>query len=107
MWLRTSCDFSFNISVPTPFILMLRPRSGAKQWVAHEEFRILPSVSAMEFTDIYSNLCQRLTAPQGVFEVRTSAEIRTAEFVDQAPGANFMEIKSLPDPVLHYCAERS
>ncbi|MBL4573408.1 MAG: transglutaminase family protein, partial [Gammaproteobacteria bacterium] len=27
MWLATSCDFEFEISVPTPFILMLRPRS--------------------------------------------------------------------------------
>jgi dUTPase len=31
MWLRTSCNLDFIIDIPTPFILMLRPRSGAQQ----------------------------------------------------------------------------
>jgi hypothetical protein len=30
MWLAASCDFESEISVPKPFILMLRPRSGAQ-----------------------------------------------------------------------------
>ena len=92
MWLRTSCDLTFNISVPTLFILMLRPRSGAKQWVAHEEFRILPNVSAFEFTDMYSNLCQKMIAPPGVFEIKTSAETRTSDYVDHSFGAPFVKI---------------
>ena len=102
MWLRTSCDLTFNISVPTLFILMLRPRSGAKQWVAHEEFRILPNVSAFEFTDMYSNLCQRMIAPPGLFEVKTSAETRTSDYVDHSFGAPFVKIQLLPDSVLLY-----
>ncbi len=28
MWLHTSCELTFDITVPTPFILMLRLRSG-------------------------------------------------------------------------------
>jgi hypothetical protein len=28
MWLHASCFLEFNIPVPTPFVLMLRPRSG-------------------------------------------------------------------------------
>lgn len=102
MWLKTSCDLVFNISVPTPFILMLRPRSGAQQWIAREEYIVSPSVPVCEFTDVYGNLCQRLIAPPGIFEVRTSAEIRTTDFVDQVAEADFMEIQYLPDSVLHY-----
>ena len=34
MWLHTSCFLEFNIPVSTPFLLMLRPRSGGQQWVA-------------------------------------------------------------------------
>lgn len=102
MWLRTSCDFTFDISVPMPFVLMLRPRSGAQQWVAREEYRLDPSVLVFEFTDDYGNLCQRLIAPTGSFTVRTSAEVRTADTVDQAFGAPFVEIQNLPDPVLSY-----
>ncbi len=102
MWLRSSCDLRFDIIVPTPFILMLRPRSGAQQWVAREEYRLLPSVPAFEFTDDYGNLCQRLVAPPGAFNIYTSAEIMTADFVDKAPGAPFVEIQNLPDGVLSY-----
>lgn len=102
MWLRTSCDLKFDIEVPTPFILMLRPRSGAEQWVAREEYRISPHVSVFEFTDNYSNLCQRLTAPPGIFSIRTSADVRIADYLDQAPGAAFIEIQNLPDSVLSY-----
>jgi transglutaminase-like putative cysteine protease len=102
MWLRTSCDFTFDITVPMPFVLMLRPRSGAQQWVAREEYRLEPSVPVFEFTDDYGNLCQRLIAPTGTFEVCTNAEVMTADSIDQASGAPFVEIQNLPDPVLSY-----
>jgi transglutaminase-like putative cysteine protease len=102
MWLHTSCNLAFDIPAPTPFILMLRPRSGAQQWIAREEYRIKPSVPVFEFTDNYGNLCQRLVAPAGPFELNTVAEVMTADFVDKAPGAPFMEIQYLPDAVLIY-----
>ena len=102
MWLRTSCDLSFDVAVPTPFVLMLRPRSSAQQWVAREEYRLVPSVPASEFTDNYGNLCQRLIAPPGTFAVYTTADVMTADHVDQAPGAPFIEIQDLPDSVFSY-----
>jgi transglutaminase-like putative cysteine protease len=102
MWLRTSCDLAFDITVPTPFVLMLRPRSGAQQWIAVEEYKLDPSVPVVEFTDGYGNLCQRLIAPPGSFAVHTAAEVMTADLVDQAPGAPFVEVQNLPDAVLIY-----
>ena len=102
MWLRTTCALMFDITVPTPFILMLRLRSGAQQWVASEEYRFKPSVSVYEFTDMYGNLCQRLIAPPSTFSIYTSADVKTADEVDQAPGAPFVEIEYLPDAVLSY-----
>jgi transglutaminase-like putative cysteine protease len=102
MWLNTSCVLAFDIAMPTPFVLMLRPRSGAQQWVAREEYMLTPSVPVFEFTDGYGNLCQRLIAPIGPFEVATSAEVMTADGVDQASGAPFVEIQNLPDAVLGY-----
>tara|TARA_R110002167_G_scaffold71819_1_gene202498 strand:+ start:1180 stop:2028 length:849 start_codon:yes stop_codon:yes gene_type:complete len=102
MWLRTSCEMSFDISVPTPFILMLRLRSGRQQWVASEEYMLTPIIPVMEFTDGYGNLCQRLVAPPGHFAVYTSAEVMTADHMDQSPGAPFVDIEYLPDEVLCY-----
>jgi transglutaminase-like putative cysteine protease len=102
MWLRISYDLTFEIKAPIPFVLMLRPRSGAQQWIAREEYRLEPSVPVFEFTDGYGNLCQRLIAPAGTFKICTNAEVMTADHVDQAFGAPFVEIQNLPDAVLSY-----
>ena len=102
MWLRTTCEMKFEIEVATPFILMLRLRSGAQQWVASEQYKLSPSIPVLEFTDTYGNLCQRLTAPPGFFSVFTSAEVMTSDHMDEAPGAPFVEIQNLPDSVLGY-----
>ena len=102
MWLQTSCNLAFNIEQPTPFVLMLRPRSGAQQWISSEQYELQPSVPAFEFTDSYGNLCQRLIAPPGYFSIYTCAEVMTADHVDQAMDAPFVEVQNLPDAVLNY-----
>jgi transglutaminase-like putative cysteine protease len=86
----------------TPLILMLRPRSGFHQWVAREAYTLSPSVPVEEYTDIFGNLCQRMVAPAGEFSVYTSADVMTADVLDEAPGAYFVEIQNLPDTVLLY-----
>ena len=95
MRLRTSCDLTFEIELPTPFVLMLRPRSGAQQWISREEYNLVPGTRVIEFTDVYGNLCQRLIAPPGTFVVHTAADVLTADVVDQAPGAPFVEVQNL------------
>ena len=102
MWLRVGCTLSFTVPGPTPFILMLRPRSGAQQWVARDNYTMTPSVPVLEFTDPYGNLCQRLVAPPGEFAIHISSDVLTADTIDVAPGAPFDEVETLPDAVLTY-----
>jgi len=102
MWLRTDCDISFEVGIPTPLILMLRPRNHPQQWVAREAYILEPSVAVVEYTDSFGNLCQRLVAPPGKFSIRTSADVRTADDIDVMPGAPFDEVQYLPDNVLPY-----
>ncbi len=102
MWLNASCLLEFQIPVPTPFLLMLRPRSGGNQWIAREEYVLSPSTPVNEFTDMFGNLCQRLVAPAGYFSVRTSAHVETADSSDTAPNAPFIEVQQLPDDVLPF-----
>ncbi len=102
IWLRSECDLHFDASIYTPFVFMLRPRSGAEQWVAQERYAITPSVSVVEFTDGYGNLCQRLIAPPGSFSVRTSAEVMTSAHIDTAAGAPFVPVQDLPESALTY-----
>ncbi len=102
MWLHASCSLEFEIPVPTPFLLMLRPRSGFQQWVGREQYVLSPSIPAVEFTDPFGNLCQRLLAPAGPFSVHTSVDIETADCSDTAPGAPFVEVQALPENTLPF-----
>lgn len=102
MWLQTKCDLTFDLAVPTPFVFMLRPRSGAQQWIAGEKYMVRPNIAVTEFTDNYGNLCQRLLAPPGTLSVCTSAEVMLADRVDRVFDAPFVEIQNLPDAALCY-----
>ena len=93
MLLQTSCKLTFHIELPTPFILMLRPRSGAQQWISSEEYLLFPSVPAVEFTDDYGNLCQRLVALPGEFKIQTSARVKTTDWIDVEPGGDFVGVQ--------------
>ncbi|MFI3157796.1 MAG: transglutaminase family protein [Methylococcaceae bacterium] len=100
--LRVSCDLRFRIDDPTALILMLRPLSGAQQWISRSSYIVEPEVPITESRDSYGNFCQRLIAPPGEFMVYTSSEVIAAEHVESAPGAYFVEIQNLPDQVLPY-----
>jgi len=100
--IKATCHLDFYLDACTPLILMLRPRSGAQQWVVCESYTLTPFVPAVEYTDIFGNLCQRLVTPQGSFSIHTSAEVVTAETMDRAPGAVFIEIQNLPESALAF-----
>ncbi|MCZ6889000.1 MAG: transglutaminase family protein [Gammaproteobacteria bacterium] len=100
IWLHASCTLSFNVATPTPMVLMLRPRSGPRQWVAREEYRISPSVQVDEVTDSFGNLCQRLVAPVGEFGIYTSANVLVADQPPAPDDAPFVEVPKLPHDVL-------
>ncbi|MCL5128602.1 MULTISPECIES: transglutaminase family protein [unclassified Algibacter] len=102
MLLRVSCKLEFQIETPTPFILMLRPRSGAQQWVERDEYKIPKNVAISEFTDNYGNLCQRLVAPSGKFSIYTTADVKVSDYMDVAFGAPFIEVQNLPNEILGY-----
>lgn len=102
MRLLTSCDLAFDITVPTPFVLMLRPRNNGRQWVAAEKYAIIPTVAVSEFVDNYGNRCQRLIAPPGPFSIQTGAEVILPDSIHQVADASFVEIDNVPDDVLRY-----
>ncbi|TAN71502.1 MAG: transglutaminase family protein [Methylobacter sp.] len=102
MRLNVSCDLYFQVDDPTALILMLRPFSDAQQWITRSSYIVEPVVPITESKDSYGNFCQRLVAPPGEFIIHTASEAITAEHIDSAPGACFVEIQNLPDQVLPY-----
>lgn len=102
MKLQVSCELRFQIDDPTALILMLRPISGAQQRIIKSSYIVEPGVQITESKDGYGNFHQRLVAPSGKFLIYTSYEVITAENIDIAPGAVFVEIQNLPNQVLPY-----
>ncbi len=102
MLLQVSCDLAFDIAVPTPFILMLRPRLDMNQRVIHEGYSLTPTTPMAEFIDSAGNRCQRLVAPPGQFSLQTWARVEVADVAETQPGAPFIPVPDLPDRVLDY-----
>ena len=102
VWLRAGCEITFDVNVPTPLLLMLRPLSGAHQRVVDETFTLRPKVPVVEYLDSYGNLSRRLTAPSGEFSIRSSSDVLALDDIDVAPGAPFVEVQDLPDTLLTY-----
>ena len=97
-----TCHLNFQIEALTPLILMLRPRSSARQWIVRESYVVTPYVPVAEYADIFGNLCQRLVAPPGDFSIQTSFEVITAGTQEAASGARFIEVQRLPEDVLTF-----
>lgn len=102
MQLNVQCQLFLIAQFETPVILMLRPRSGWGQWIIREEYRLLPSVPVVEYTDGYGNLCQRIIIPSGLFEIFASALVETADVIDVQSDALCAPVSALPDGVIQF-----
>jgi transglutaminase-like putative cysteine protease len=102
MKLGVLCDLHFQVDTATALILMLRPLSGAQQRITKSRYIVEPDVKITESKDGYGNFRQRLVAPAGKFSVRTCTEVMTTKTIDSAPGAHFIEIQKLPNPILPF-----
>jgi transglutaminase-like putative cysteine protease len=101
-WLHARCTLSFEVSVATPMVFMLRPRSSPSQWVAAEEYDLSPSLPVVEFTDGFGNLCQRVVAPVGDFQVHTQVTVRVKGEPTTASTAGFVDVSKLPHDTLGF-----
>lgn len=100
--LRTSCEIAFNATMPTPLLMVLRPKNDQWQWVVRESFTPSPSVWVDEYTDRHGNRCQRLTTPVGRFVLRSEAVVETLPRELPSADAGFVTIQELPDSILSY-----
>jgi transglutaminase-like putative cysteine protease len=102
MRLIAGCRLSFAVTVPTPAIFMLRPRSGEGQRILVEEYLIEPPVLVNEYTDNYGNLCQRFVMPPGLFNLQATIAVESQDEIDVNPEALFVTVDNLPNDVLQF-----
>lgn len=102
MYLNAGCELTYEITGPTPFVLMLKPRSGYGQWVSQERYTLSQNVPVIEFVDSYGNLCHRLVADTGRFVITARAGVETSPTIDVHFGAHFTPVQELPDNALQF-----
>jgi transglutaminase-like putative cysteine protease len=102
MRLFAGCDMSLEASEPCPTVAMLRPRSGAAQWLASESYQFDPAVRPTEYVDAYGNLCQRFEVQPGPMRIRWSAVVETDDVIRVDPYAAATPVSSLPDDALQF-----
>jgi transglutaminase-like putative cysteine protease len=96
------CRIELQADFEVPIILMLRPRSGLRQWIIQESYHLHPFVPVIEYTDSYGNLCQRLVTPVGSFHLEVTAQAETIIREMDSHNAEFVPISALPDHILQF-----
>jgi transglutaminase-like putative cysteine protease len=102
MRFNLGCRIELDADVAVPVILMLRPRSGLRQWIVQESYHLQPFTPVIEYTDGYGNLCQRLIIPAGKFQLAVTAQAETIVPATDDQNAEFVPITVLPDTVLQF-----
>ncbi len=100
MKLKASCTLTVTAAVDTPLVAMLRPRSGAAQWIIKDSYELHPWVPTTEYVDSYGNLCQRLVVPRGEMHMAVEVVMEVEEQIAVAPDAPVTPIEQLPDDAL-------
>src|SRR5438045_1345261 len=102
MRLKASCQLTIQAPNPAPLVAMLRPRSGVAQWVVSELYEFEPFTTAVEYVDVFGNLCQRLVAPTGGFKLHTQTVMEVADSIAIHPGGPLTALEHLPDSALQF-----
>jgi len=100
--LQASTTLTVECANPCPTVAMLRPRSGAAQWVVAERYEVTPWLPVKEYTDAYGNLCQRMSLPAGRSTINVWSEVEVEARLAVDPSAPILPVEALPDDTLIY-----
>ena len=104
MKIKIGFDIEFELSGPTPMILMLYVHpSRQKDLLSEEKIVVEPRIPLHDFTDLYGNRCARVFAPAGNVHFSLETMIEDSGLPDaQAPAAIQHPVEELPDEVLPF-----
>jgi transglutaminase-like putative cysteine protease len=102
MRLQATTTITVECEGHCPTVAMLRPRSGAAQYVVGERYEVTPWLPMREYTDAFGNLCQRMSLPAGRSTIAVRSEVEVDAHVAVDPAAALSPIEALPDDVMVY-----
>ncbi|WP_244831184.1 transglutaminase family protein [Caballeronia sp. TF1N1] len=102
MRLRVGYDLAYECPQPTPMMLMLNTHySHANDVIVADVLATNPPVPITQYRDGFGNLCSRIVAPPGRFELSTSALLNVSgEFEKRPIDGRQHAVEELPDECL-------
>ena len=101
MRIRVGCQFDYDSLGPTPTIWQVRPRADQAQRLHSESWGTEPLLPWTSYHDVYGNVCDRLTLPEGRTLLRYDAYVEVpAAFDDANEEARQVPVESLPDEAM-------
>jgi transglutaminase-like putative cysteine protease len=101
--LRVGADFRMTSPQDTPAVFVIRPEARAPQWTLDEYWHTTPFVPYRDYTDLYGNVCRRMTLPAGTCSIAYDALVQTTGELDPVtPNARECPVAELPDDALVY-----
>jgi transglutaminase-like putative cysteine protease len=106
MLIKAGFDITFECPFSTPMVLMVSVHPERRADLLGEDaLTSTPAVPTQRFEDRFGNLCHRLTAPAGLFNIATSFTISDPGRPDPAlPGITQTEVADLPHDALTFLA---
>jgi transglutaminase-like putative cysteine protease len=101
--LRVGCEFRHSATAPVPAIFVVRPAASLRTRLLEERWAMTPTGPFHDYTDVYGNVCRRVTLPAGQSTVLYDAHVVTDGSLD--PLEPYMPqalVEDLPDDVLLY-----
>jgi transglutaminase-like putative cysteine protease len=97
-------DIAFQCAQDVPMLLMLSVHPERQQDLLTEHrFSFSPEARPRDYLDAFGNVCTRLVAPSGLFQIRNRFIIADSGKPDEvAPHAEHWDIDQLPDEALVY-----
>jgi transglutaminase-like putative cysteine protease len=102
MKLKVACQLDYDSKENAPLILMLRPQNGSEQKLIEENYLLTPNIPITEYQDFYGNLCQRMIAPLGKLNIKTSSIFEVKGEFDTNFEAAFVSVENLPNEAIIY-----
>src|ERR1700761_6778334 len=100
---RIGCHIVYETSLPTPILLVLRPRLDGRQLVRQERLLLTPHLPSDEFTDTHGNTTYRSMLQPGQNIIRHDALVAVSSEPDNYDQkASPVPIDQLPPWVLRY-----
>ena len=109
MRILVGCEMTYDFPQPTPVIATLNVHASRFSDLERPDYLITtPSVPLEGYRDSFGNWCQRMTAPAGLFTLRTETIVRDEGSGDQRqPDAAETPIAKLPsDSILFLLGSR-